>query len=414
MFKLGFVGAGFIAKFQALALTMVRNVELAGVCAKEGAEELATWARGNGLGDCRVYATVAELCNCCDAVAIFVPNMFRVEVMSQIAAAKAGGAEIVGVLCEKPLGRTVAEATQMVQLAKDGQLFTAYLENQIHMKAIQRALAQLAPQAAEMGPLYLVRSKEEHSGPHMPWFWDPTRQGGGVLSDMSCHSLAVIEYCLTPPGEPTGFLEPVSITAQTKLLKWGQPKYRQHLLMRMGVDYTKIPAEDFATGVVTFRNPKTGQLVTGQFTNSWCFDKQGLLLYMDGLGPDYAFEVDTLRSPLQLFIGDQAACAVADKEGALEKATASRGLLPVPYNEADMYGYVDELDDAVRSFQVGRDARLNFHFGAIITWLCQAAYLSAEEGRELDLTDPGVRDRLRTYQSEISLGIGHRVLGMSA
>ena len=40
-FKLGFIGAGFIAKFQAQALTMVRGADLAGVTALKGAEELA-------------------------------------------------------------------------------------------------------------------------------------------------------------------------------------------------------------------------------------------------------------------------------------------------------------------------------------------------------------------------------------
>src|SRR5690606_36014065 len=105
----------------------------------------------------------------------------------------------------------------------------------------------------------------------------------------------------------------------------------------------KTPAEDFTTGIVTFRNPETGQLVKAQFTNSWMYDKQGLRLFMDGLGPGYACEVNSLKSPLEVFIGDEAAEAVADAETALEKATASRGLLTVQPDEADLYGYVDEM-----------------------------------------------------------------------
>ena len=172
-----------------------------------------------------------------------------------------------------------------------------------------------------MGPLSLVRSAEEHGGPHEGWFWDPTRQGGGVLSDMGCHSIAAGWYALTPIDKPVDFLQPVSVMADCALLKWGQPQWREKLLRERGVDYAKTPAEDFATGMVTFRNPETGQRVKAQFTNSWMFEKQGLRLFMDGMGPGYAFEINTLQSTLNVFIGDAAAEATADAELALEKST---------------------------------------------------------------------------------------------
>jgi len=61
----------------------------------------------------------------------------------------------------------------------------AYLENQVHMKAVQAQRTQLKPVMEAMGPPVLVRSGEEHGGPHSGWFWDPTQQGGGVMSDMA-------------------------------------------------------------------------------------------------------------------------------------------------------------------------------------------------------------------------------------
>ena len=408
--KLGFIGAGFVANFHATALKMVRGIELAGVYSLKGAEELAAFAKQNGLGDCKVYPNVAELCKNCDAVGLFAPNFARIELAEQIVEAVKAGAKLKGIICEKPLGRTVAEAKRLVKLASEAKLPTAYFENQIHMKAIRNALAQLAPQQKAMGPIALARSAEEHAGPHKPWFWDPTRQGGGVLSDMGCHSIAVSWFVLTPIGKPVTFLEPVSINAETSLLKWGLPKYRQELLERMGVDYTKTPAEDFCTGIVTFRNPRTGQLVKAQFTNSWMYDKQGLRLLMDGLGPGYAFEVNSLKSPLEVFIGDVAAEAVADAETALEKSTASRGLLSVQPNEADLYGYVDELVDARKAFLAGKDAFLNWEYGLQITLLCQAAYLSAEKQKTIDLTSPDTRRQLDSYTSAIAQGKGAELL----
>ncbi|NIA16427.1 MAG: Gfo/Idh/MocA family oxidoreductase [Nitrospiraceae bacterium] len=409
-FKLGFIGAGFLAQFQAVALQSVRGVELSGVHALKGAEELAAYANDNGLGECAVYSSVAELCNHCDAVTVFAPNFVRVDLVGQIVEAVKAGAPLKGVICEKPLGRTVAEAKQLVQMAKDGGFPTAYFENQNHMKPITAALAQLAPTIREMGPMTLARSAEEHAGPHEPWFWDPTRQGGGVLSDMACHSIACSWFTLTPPDKPIDFLQPVRVSCETALLKWGLPKYRQDLLDRMGIDYAKTPAEDFTTGIVTFRNPETDQLVKAQFTNSWMYDKQGLRLLMEGLGPDYAFEVNSLQTPVNIFIGDKAAEAVADGELALEKSTASRGLLAVEPNEADLYGYVDELADAVQAFREGRDALMNWDYGLEVTKLCQAAYMAAERRQTLDLTDAAVQKNLDGYTSLIAQGRGAEVL----
>lgn len=409
-FKLGFIGAGFIAKFQAVALQGARNLELSGVYALKGAEELSATSKQLGVGECKVYSSVAELCNHCDAVAVFAPNFARIELVGAVVDAVKAGAPLKGIICEKPLGRTVAEARQLVDLARSVKLPTAYFENQIFMKSITSALKQLEPQQRAMGPIALARSAEEHAGPHEGWFWDPTRQGGGVLSDMGCHSIAVSWFVLNPVGKPVNFLKPVSVSAETALLKWGQPKYRKELLDRMGVDYTKTPAEDFATGMVTFEDPETKQRVKAQFTNSWMYDKQGLRLFMDGLGPGYAFEVNTLRSPLEVFIGDAAAAAVADAEKALEKATASRGLLTVQPNEADLYGYVDELLDARAAFLQGKDAFLNWEYGFEITRLCQAAYLAAERKATVDLTDPAVLKELESYTSLIAQGKGAEVL----
>ncbi|MBI1317629.1 MAG: gfo/Idh/MocA family oxidoreductase [Candidatus Hydrogenedens sp.] len=413
-FKLGFIGAGFISRFQAKAVAQVRGVELAGVTAPENAESLQALSLELGIGPCTVYPNVRELAKNVDAVCIFCPNFSRLEVMREVAAAVKEGAALKGIIVEKPLGRTVAEARELVNLAKETGLPTAYFENQIHMKAINAALSQLAPQQRNMGPLALARSSEEHAGPHSPWFWDPTKQGGGVLSDMGCHSIAVGWYVLNPVGKPVDFMQPITVSAETALLKWGTPRGLKLLKERMGVDYTQTPAEDFATGIVSFRNPESGQIAKAQFTNSWMYDKQGLRLTMDGLGQGYAFEMNTLVSSLNIFIGDEAAEAAADSETALEKATSSRGLLAVEPNEPDLYGYVDEIKDAVAAFREGRDALLNFEYGLQITTLCQAAYLSAERGTAVDLTDPETQKTLESYTSLIAQGRGREVLHVMA
>jgi len=410
--KLGMVGAGFVARFHARALMQVRCMEIAGITSRTAAraEELSTMVRQNGLGKGIVYPSIAEMANHVDAIAIYAPNFARVEIVEQIVDTVRKGAALKGMICEKPLARNVQEARRLVALAEEAGLRTAYFENQIFMKPIRTQLAQLEPQQRTMGPLVLTRSAEEHGGPHEPWFWDPTRQGGGVLCDMGCHSIAVGWYALTPVGKSPTFLEPISVSADCALLKWGLPEWRAKLLEELGVDYAKTPAEDFTTGMVTYRNPDTSQIVKAQFTDSWMFEKQGLRLFMDGMGPGYAFEINTLNSTLQVFIGDVAAEAVADAETALEKATASRGLLAVQHNEPDLYGYTDENEDAARALLAGKDAFLPWSYGLEITKLVMAAYMSAEQQKTIDLTNPAVQQELETFVPLIQQGRGAEVL----
>lgn len=81
-------------------------------------------------------------------------------------------------------------------------------------------------------------------------------------------------------------------------------------------------------------------------------------------------------------------------------------------NEADLYGYVDEIDDAVHAFAQGKDALLNWEYGLEITKLCQASYMSAEYGKTIDLTDASVQKSLDTYTSLIAQGKAADQLGV--
>jgi len=408
--RYGFVGGGFITAFHLRALCEVPGVEVVGFVSKDPVDHLIDFVADHGLGKAKAFSSVTEMIPHIDVVLVFAPNFVRMEIVEEIVEAVKNGEKLEGIICEKPLARNLAEGRRMVELVKSVELPNIYFENQVHMKALQAQRTQLAPVIDSMGPLLLARSGEEHAGPHSGWFWDPTQQGGGVMSDMGCHCLAVGWYALTPPDKPVRFLEPISVSADLALLKWGQPRWREVLLQEKGVDYTKTPAEDFATGMVTYRNPDSGQLAKSQFTVSWMFDKQGLRLLMDGLGPGYGFEMNSLRSPLEIFIADAAAESMADSETGLEKAQASRGLLAIQPNEPDLYGYTDENVDAIAAITEGRPALLDWDYALEITRLTMAAYMSAEKGQTIDLTDPATLEELETYIPLIQQGRGCEVL----
>ncbi len=411
--RYGIVGGGFCTRFQLRALEQVRGIEVAGLVSRRPPEQLSRYVQAKRLGSGRIFASVEEMVRHVDVAAIYAPNFARVEIVEQIARGLERGAQLRAVICDKPLARNLREARQMIGRLRPFGVPLIYFENQLHMKGIKAARTQLEPAARNMGPLCLVRASEEHAGPHSAWFWDPCRQGGGVMTDMGCHSMAVAWHLLTPPGKSLGFLQPVAVQADLSLLKWGRPEWRQVLKERFGVDYAMTPADDFATDLLTFRNPETNLPSKAQFTVSWMYDKQGLRVMIDGLGPGYAFEFNTLRSPLDVFVSDAAATAVADAESALEKQQATRGLVAVQPNEADLYGYVDENLDVLESLATGRPPLMDWDFGREIVKLTMAAYLSAERGSTVDLADPGTNDHLENYIPLIQQGRGREVLHLS-
>src|SRR5207248_2169384 len=157
-------------------------------------------------------------------------------------------------------------------------LLHGYLENQLFTPGVVRGRQIIwARGAATTGRPFLARAAEEHSGPHMPWFWQGELQGGGVLNDMMCHSVEVARYMLTEPGKPRDSIRPLRVTAQTKCLKWSRPEYSKKLQKMMGkeVDYQKHPAEDYASATIEFED-ESGNRLIAETTTSWSFVGAGL------------------------------------------------------------------------------------------------------------------------------------------
>ncbi len=282
--RYGIVGGGFVAAFHMRAFCQVRGIEVTGIVTGAPTDKLIAFANDHGIGQPRLYNSVTEMIPHVDVIALFGKHYKRTEVLEEVVDAITEGAELKGIVCEKPFARNMPEARRMIELVEQAGVPHAYFENQCHMKSITTQLAQLASVMNEMGPLTLVRSAEEHGGAHTDWFWDPTIAGGGVLNDMGCHCLAVSWYALTPPGKPVRFLQPQSVQADLALLKWGEPRWCKVLKEKYGVDFAEKPAEDFATGIVTYKNPESGKLAKAQFTSSWMYDKQAMRMYLDGIG----------------------------------------------------------------------------------------------------------------------------------
>jgi predicted dehydrogenase len=391
----GFVGSGFNARFHIQGFVGVRDADVRGVWSpnRDNAEGAAALARSLDVGDARTYPSIEAMVAdpAIDAIWITGANHTRVENMEAIVGAlDRGVGTLVGVACEKPLARNVAEAERVRELAAGAGLQTAYLEDQLftpHVEAGRRLL--WARGAATTGRPYLARAAEEHSGPHSPWFWQGELQGGGVLNDMLCHSVLVVRHLLTRPGDPYSTVRPVSVTARIASLKWSRPEYARLLQQRFGkdVDYARAPSEDFASISIEFETDD-GHRVIGEATSSWSYVGAGLRLSAELLGPEYSMQWNSLDSGLRVFFSREVKGEAG--EDLVEKQNAETGMMPIVPAEAVAYGYEGEDRHFARAFLGKEKPLLTFDDGVDVVRLLMTAYQSAEQGRTIAYPGEGI------------------------
>lgn len=391
----GFIGSGFNTRFHMQGWRGIREGDVLGVWSPNAHHAAATarFAQELDVGACKPYKSIAQMVAdpAIDAVWLCGANHARVENVEEIVETiKRGRGALRGLACEKPLGRNGAEAAKVCKIVDSVDLQTGYLENQYFAPHIEAGKALLwARGAATTGRPYLARAAEEHSGPHSPWFWQGSLQGGGVLNDMMCHSALVVRHLLTKPNQALSTVKPRRVTGHIASLKWTRPEYVARLKKTMGsaVDYAKAPSEDFASVTIEFETDDH-QRVIGEATTSWSFVGAGLRLSAELLGPEYSMRWNSLDSGLQLFFSREVKGRVG--EDLLEKQNAETGVMPVVPDEHAVYGYTGEDRHFVRAFLGLEEPRLTFADGLDVVRLLMTAYQSAEKGCTLDFPPKGI------------------------
>jgi predicted dehydrogenase len=390
--RIGFVGSGFIAHFHVKSFQSVRNAAITGVFSPtpDKRRALADAVNAAELGPCRTYDDLYSLITTADIDTLWIlsPNDTRLEVMRALAAeVKAGRSNIRAVACEKPLGRTLAEAREVFALAESAGLAHGYLENQVFSTAVERGKEIIWRRAVPAsGRPYLARAAEEHSGPHEAWFWRGDRQGGGVLSDMMCHSVEVGRFLLTAPGAPRASLTVKSVQGSVGYLKWTQARYAERLTRAYGaqVQMQARPVEDFARATITLQDENGADLIV-EASTSWAYVGPGLRIDLALLGPEYAMEFSSLNSGLKVFLSREV--TGGEGEDLVEKQNAEQGQMPIIEDEAGIYGYIGENRHMVDCFRHGRRPIETFEDGVEVVRMVMALYKSAELGRTVHMAD---------------------------
>jgi predicted dehydrogenase len=336
--RIGLLGSGFVAQFYLQGLRHVAGWEIPLVYSPHPEHARAfveRWGLGGVAGSVEEVLGRAEI----DLVLLAVPNDLHRDLALACARAKKH------MVCTKPLARNGAEAREMLEAAEAAGVLHGYAETEVFSPAVVKAREYI--EAGGIGKVLTVRSREAHAGPHMPWFWDKERAGGGALLDMGCHTIEAARYFV---GKDVPVVE---------VLAWGDRLFH----------HDKTEAEDSAVLLMRFAG---GQLAQSEL--SW-IARGGLDLRNEVYGTEGTIFTDVTRStPLTVFSRPGAGYVV-------EKADAETGWLFPPVDEAWTYGYAAEMRHFVECVARNERPRETFHDGLVVNTILDAGYRSMTSKR---------------------------------
>jgi len=359
--RITLLGTGFIGNFYTMTLHDQRRMDRVHAVYSRTQERATTfadqWQIPNRYTDMHKAIEDPDT----DTVVIGLPNDLHVEAV--LMAAKAGK----NVLCTKPLGRTAAEALEMLKAVEKAGVFGGYLEDLVYCPKTLKAL-QAVRQGA-LGDVLWTRSREAHPGPHSDWFWDEKRSGGGAIVDMGCHCIEIGRNFIGKAIRPV------------EVMCWADTQVKP------------IAAEDHAIGLVKYASG-----AISQFEVSWNY-RGGMDLRDEVAGVEGTIRLDHfLRTGFEIFTNVGQGGYVA------EKAEAEKGWLFPVGDEAHALGYVHMFTDMFEAMDKEKEPMETFYDGYVVNAIMDACYLSAKtkrwepvqldvwRGKEVTQTGPVIAD----------------------
>lgn len=333
--KISLLGAGFIGNFYTLTLETMRSRDTVQTVYSRDPQRAAAFAKRHGIPRATADLRAAIEDPATNVVVIGLPNDLHREAV--LLAAEAGKA----ILCTKPLGRTGAEAWEMLQAAEKAGVFHGYLEDLVYTPKTLKSLQSVKNGA--LGKVLWVRSRETHPGPHSDWFWDLERAGGGAIVDMGCHCIEIIRNFI---GKD---IRPVEVMCMADTL------------------VHPIEAEDSGIGLIRFANR-----AIGQFEVSWTF-RGGMDLRDEVAGTEGTIWLDHfLRTGYEMFT------AVGQGGYVAEKAEGDTGWLFPVGDEANELGYTHMFADMFTALDRAAEPMETFYDGYVVNTVVDACYASAK------------------------------------
>jgi len=174
--RVGLVGAGFMGVTHAAGWAET-GADFVGIVAETTAEATALAKQYN----LKIYPDLASMLPDVDVVDICTPTHLHHEMTLQAAAAKKD------IICEKPLGRTTAQARDMIEACRKAgvKLLVAHVVRFF----TEYAMAKASVVRGEVGKPGVIRLNRGSFRPKKPagnWFLDESKSGG-ILMDLMIH-----------------------------------------------------------------------------------------------------------------------------------------------------------------------------------------------------------------------------------
>ena len=388
--RIGLVGAGFVSHIHINAFRQVIGipVEVAGIYTRSRGEEFA-----QKYGIPRVYESYQQMLEDpdIDMVDICVPNIVHREVCIQ--AAEAGK----HIICEKPLTGAFGEnitnqeagdfsrldlykeamknADAILAAAQRNKVKVCYAEDFIYAPVVVKT-KRLLKQSG--GSILEIRSEESHSGSHAAYSRHWNLAGGGSLLRLGSHPLGLAIHLKHFEGK----------------LKYGKPMNIKSVIADVAtLTHTQAfknsgkawmvdkwdDVEDWATVVLTFEDGTKALINSNDTTLGGIVNTLDVYTTNSVIKCDMAAN-DAIKAyaPANGIFGD---------EYISEKIETKAGwTFPSP-DEDWMRGYPQEMQDFVEAVYFGREPISDGELGRQVVQATYAAYLSAEQGKRIDLAE---------------------------
>jgi predicted dehydrogenase len=336
--NIGMLGSGFVAEFYMQGLADVNGQQVV-LNYSRSRKRAKGFAERHGVAEWTTDFEKAIARDDIDLFIIALPNEEHLPAAVALAGRKRNQ------VCTKPLARNAEEAGKMYEAARKSGAMHGYAETEVFAPAVVKARATI--EAGGVGRVLWVRSRESHSGPHSPHFWDVKKTGGGAMNDLACHTIEAARYFF---GKKDKVVE---------ALAWGA---------RL-VHHDKTKGEDNALLLLKFAG---GGIAHCEL--SWT-TKGGLDLRNEIHGSDGSIFTDVTRStPISSFTSKPSGYVI-------EKADIDFGWTrPLP-EEAFAYGYQAEMRHFVECVRDGKTPRETYEDGYIVNLILDAGYRSMKKNK---------------------------------
>lgn len=378
--RVGFVGAGYAARFHLRGLQRVYGVpvEVAGVTARS-AESRERFARDTGVP---VFDSFDALCDAVDVVDLCCPPAthegFAIAALGRgkhVIVEKPftgyfgdGSSEFRGnAFSKESMLRHAAESCERILDAAQGSgCKLCYAENWIYAPSIQKEREIVAKSDAQ---ILWILGNQSHSGSHSPYYGIWRHSGGGSLIGKSCHPLSAALYLKRVEGEARAGrpIRPATVSARTHEIT-RLTTYRDKDLLRRG--YQDV--EDYGQVHVTFSDGTVADIFASE-------------LMLGGVSNWLEVICNNHRTKCNLNPVD-AVETFSPREETLrdvyvtEKIETKQGWSQPAADEAWQHGYPQEFQDFMEAIAGNREPLATAELAGDTIVTLYAAYLSAERG----------------------------------